>query len=247
MNIITKVVLVAMILVCSLSVSARPEVSPKKPDHRSVLLSKEYTYYVKEKKREYKNIVNIRNKQGIYYYNGILMEKGEKDIVTEAKLNMDLETIEWKMVNPKKNIKVVAVRKGNVILLTGTFDNKQNNKKEIYIDERKWQQIYQLGMMQFAVKQTKENWIEFWCLNPDNPGNAMVLSAVKKKRETIDIFGEKMEAAKLKISIAGFLSIFWSGNYWYRPSDGFFVRAKLSGDVFVELNDKTNRTASLIK
>jgi len=235
-----KTLFSAIILVSLMTISIRSEAVSGKPKLWNASPMKEYTFHVKEKKRQYKNIIKIQNKHGVYYYNSILTEKGEQDIVADAKLNMDFETLEWREINPRKNINVVAVRKGNVIFLTGTFDNKHNNKKEIYIDERKWQQIYQLSMMRFAAKQSKENWVEFWCLNPDRPGNAMVLSAVKKKKETIELYGEKMEAQKLRISIAGFLSMFWSGNYWYRPSDGFFVRAKISGDVFVELRDEKN-------
>src|SRR3989339_153279 len=201
----------------------------------------EHIFNVKEKKQVYKNVINIRKENNIYYFNGVVIKKGEKNIVTEAKLNTDFETLEWKFTDPKKGIKVAAVRKGNKIILTGTFDKKENNKKEINIDERKWLQIYQLGMMRFAVKETKGKSIEFWSLNPDDPGNVMVLAAVKENQETIELNGKTIKTARLKICLAGFLSFFWTGDYWFRLSDGFFVRAKVSGDIFVELKEEKQK------
>ena len=199
----------------------------------------EHTFNVKEKDQGFKNIVSIRKKNNIYYFDSRDI-KG-KNTVTEAKLNMDFETIEWKFSNPKKNINVKAVRTGNKIFVTGTFDKKENNKKEINIDDRKWQQIYQLGMMKFAVKEAKGKNIEFWCLNPDDPGNAMVIAAAKEGTETIMLNGRKIETARLRICLAGLLSVFWTGDYWFRVSDGFFVRAKVSGDIFVELKEEKQR------
>ncbi|OFZ54173.1 MAG: hypothetical protein A2231_11210 [Candidatus Firestonebacteria bacterium RIFOXYA2_FULL_40_8] len=198
----------------------------------------EHIFNVKEKKDGYKNTVNIYKKDNLYFFKSVITKKGQKDITAEAKLNKDFETIEWKCNNPKKNIQVSALRKGNKIILTGTFDKKENNKKEINIDARKWQQVYQLGLMKFAVKEPVGKSIEFWSLNPDEPQNAMVLAAVKESRELIDLHGKKVGAARLKICLAGFLSVFWTGDYWFRLSDGFFVRGKISGDIFVELQEE---------
>ena len=202
-------------------------------------LFKEHIFIIKEKKQDFENIVNIRKKGDLYYFDS--REIKGKYTVTEAKLNMDFETIEWKFSYPKKNINVVAVRKGNKIFLTGTFDNKENNKKEINIDERKWQQVYQLGLMKFAVKEVKGKSVEFWCLNPNEPGNAMVIAATKEGQETITVNGNKTETARLRICLAGLLSVFWTGDYWFRLSDGFFVKAKVSGDLFVELKEEKQK------
>ena len=211
------------------------EVEVVKPPVNTLLL--EHIFNVKEKKQEFNNVTNIQKKYGLYYFKSVVSKKGEKDIVVEAKLNQDFETLEWKEKNPKKNLNVVAIRQKNKIILTGTFDNKKDNKREIYIDDRKWQQIYQLGMMKFAAKENIGKSIEFWSLNPDEPWNAMVIAANKESLETITLNGKKVKTVRLRICLAGLLSPFWTGDYWYRLSDGFFVRAKISGDLFVELKE----------
>ncbi|OGF47860.1 MAG: hypothetical protein A2452_12135 [Candidatus Firestonebacteria bacterium RIFOXYC2_FULL_39_67] len=195
------------------------------------LSSKEYIFNINEKGTEYKNFVNINKIESGYYLKSTVNKEEEKDSVMEAKLNKDFETVEWKLKNPKKSIDVIAVREGNIIILTGTFSGKENNKKEIYIDNRPWHQIFQLGLMKFAISETKEKSIEFWGLRPDNPESSGVLAASKDKVETIEVNGKKIETAKLRIGLAGWLSIFWTGDYWFRLSDGLYIMAKPTGNV----------------
>ncbi|OGF48779.1 MAG: hypothetical protein A2044_08735 [Candidatus Firestonebacteria bacterium GWA2_43_8] len=199
------------------------------------LFSKEYVFNIDEKGLLYQNFVKIDKIESGYYLKSTVTKEEEKDSLTEAKLNNEFETIEWKIKNPRKNIDVTAVREGNKIIITGSFDGKDNNKKEVYIDDRPWHQIFQLGMMKFAITETKERSIEFWGLRPDSPGNAGVLAASKDKIETIDVDGKKIEASKLRIGLAGWLSIFWTGDYWFRLSDGLYIKAKPAGNVSAEL------------
>ncbi|MFH1074202.1 MAG: hypothetical protein V1752_03845 [Candidatus Firestonebacteria bacterium] len=201
--------------------------------------SKEYIFNVNEGGREYKNIVNINKIKDGYHLKSIVT-KEEENAVMEAKLNKDFETVEWKFKNPKKKIEVAALREGNKITVSGEFDGRENNKKEIYIDDRPWHQIFQLGLMKFAVTETREKTIEFWGLRPDNPESAGVLAATKEKVEIIEVKGGKIEAAKLRIGLAGWLSIFWTGDYWFRVSDGVYVKAKPAGNISAELIEEND-------
>ena len=199
------------------------------------MLSTEYAYSIVEKGAKYQNVAEIQETADGFRFISTEKRGKEKDIVVEAMLNKDYETTGWNMGNPAKNIKVSAVRKRDRIILTGTFDNKQNNRKEMVIDGRKWLQVYQLGLKRFAVASKKEAVLEFWCLNPDDPGNAMVLFAEKIGADTITLNGARMDTARLRIGLTGLLSIFWGGNYWFSVPEGNFVKAKISGDVLVEL------------
>jgi hypothetical protein len=199
------------------------------------LFAREYIFNIYEKGAIYKNIVKIDKIEDGYYLKSTVTKEEDKDFITEAKLNKDFETVEWKLKDLKKNMDVTAVREGNKIIITGMFDGKEDNKKEIGIDDRPWHQIFQLGLMKFAITDTKEKSIEFWGLRPDNPGSSGVLAASKDKIETIEINGKKMEASKLRIGLAGWLSIFWTGDYWFRLSDGLYIKAKPAGNVSAEL------------
>lgn len=199
------------------------------------LFSKEYIFNVNEKGQEYQNFVSIKKLDDGYYLKSTITKEEEKETVMEARLNSEFETVEWKLKDPRKKIEVAAVREGNKIIITGTFEGKKNNRKEINIDNRPWHQIFQLGLIKFAVTETKERSLEFWGLRPDSPGTAGVLAASKDKVETVEIKGKKIEAAKLRIGLAGWLSIFWTGDYWFRASDGLYIKAKPTAGTVAEL------------
>ncbi len=60
-------------------------------------------------------------------------------------------------------------------------------------------------------------------IRPDN----LTLSewqVVNKGTERISTPGGGIEAVKVKVSLGGFLSAFWSAECWYRVSDGRFVK-----------------------
>ena len=69
---------------------------------------------------------------------------------------------------------------------------------------------------------------------------------LKKKRiDTISINGKEVEAVYITVSLTGLLSIFWTGKYWYRKSDGVFLRYKGksgpgTGVSIMELTSETN-------
>ena len=50
------------------------------------------------------------------------------------------------------------------------------------------------------------------------------MQAREEKEEGIPVDGRALEAMRVKVSPWGLLSLFWSSLYWYRSSDGTFVR-----------------------
>jgi len=248
-DMVVKITLIAVALILFLSAAVwllipkREEVIIPEDVAKPLLtmLSTEYTYNVVEKGKKFKNIAIIKKTGNNYQFKSTEKRGNQKDIVVDAKLNVNYETLEWKLDNPRKNIKVTAVRSGNKIILSGTFEQKQNNKREIYIDDRKWLQVYQLGVMKFAASGKKDTSFEFWSLNPDDPGSAMVLFATNKGPETMNIDGVKIKTARLKIGLAGIMSMFWTGDYWFRVPEGVFVKAKISGDMAVLLKGEKKK------
>ncbi len=47
--------------------------------------------------------------------------------------------------------------------------------------------------------------------------------------ESRSIAGEEVPVVRYQISLAGLLSVFWKGHYWYRLSDGHFVLYRQKG------------------
>ena len=203
-----------------------------------LIFAKEYLFTINEKGVIYQNIVELKALENGYYIKSIVTKAEDKDSLTEAQLNMDYETLEWRYKNQKGDIDVFAVRQENKIIITGKFGGKENNKKEVGIDNRPWHQIFQLGMRKFAIAEKGPDNVEFWGIRPENPEAVGVLAARREKIEMIELNGKKVEASKLKIGLAGWLSIFWTGDYWFRRSDGLYLKAVPTGGVTAELAEE---------
>ena len=63
----------------------------------------------------------------------------------------------------------------------------------------------------------------FWVVNPFE-ARAYQMQAIGESREVIDDNGKSLTAARVRVRPNGFLAPFWSTLYWFRPSDGRFVR-----------------------
>lgn len=140
-------------------------------------------------------------------------------------LDANLNTLSWSYENPKTKTKVNARREGNNIYLTGIEENDPI-KKTFEINRLPWNQTFNIGLEQFALssEQTKK----FWSIGTSGPGNMKItrFKVKKKKTGTITLKGQEVEAVYVTMSLTGLLSIFWTGNYWYRKSDGTFLRYK---------------------
>ena len=140
-------------------------------------------------------------------------------------LDAHLNTLSWSFENPETKTKVNAGREGNNIYLTG-IDENEPIKKTFEINHLPWNQTFNIGLERFAL--SPEQTMIFWSIGTSGPGNMKITRfKVKKKNiETITLNGQEVETVYVTMSLTGFLSLFWTGNYWYRKSDGTFLRYK---------------------
>jgi len=150
---------------------------------------------------------------------------GDSVIKQKFELDRNLAALSWTFEYPGENINVIASRKGNKIFLKGRGRGKEIDKT-FDIDELPWNQAFNIGLEGFAP--AAENSLKFWAIGTRGPGYMKITKfKIKRKRnETININGKEIEAVYVTISLTGLLSMFWTGNYWYRKSDGKFIRYK---------------------
>ncbi len=150
-------------------------------------------------------------------------EKNGLRIKQKYEVDKNLAAVSWNYEEPHKNTNVTAARKGNRVYLSGTEGGKPI-AKTFEIDELPWNQTFNIGLEHFA--RSPEKSMKFWSIGTSGPGNMKITTfkVKKKKTETITVNGKAVEAVHLRMSLTGILSIFWSGSYWYRKSDGKFVR-----------------------
>jgi len=134
--------------------------------------------------------------------------------------NQDLATISWEFKNTELKTELLVKRNGNRLIVNGRFKNKQINE-EYEIDHLPWFEFVEVSLSRFV--QSEEEKIEFWILQPNNL-KLYKMVAIKQNTETINLNGQDVEALQLKLTLPGLASLFWSSTYWFRKSDGVFIR-----------------------
>jgi hypothetical protein len=134
--------------------------------------------------------------------------------------NPDGTTNKFTHMDSTKNIDLIAIRNGNNVILKGTSEGK-NIDEVIKLDKTPWKQSMSYSLSEFALGDKDK--IEYWIIRLDKfKGEKM--QAEKAGTEDITINGKQYQAFKVKISAAGLRSKFWSGHYWFRSSDGLFLK-----------------------
>ena len=140
-------------------------------------------------------------------------------------VDTNMAALSWAFENLKENTKITASREGKKVFLRGQTKGKPI-AKTFKINKLPWNQTFNIGLEGFVLSSKKS--MIFWSIGTRGPGNMKITRfKVKKKRiETITIKDKEVEAVYITISLTGLLSIFWTGKYWYRKSDGVFLRYK---------------------
>jgi hypothetical protein len=135
----------------------------------------------------------------------------------------DLSTLSWTFSDPARSIELTACRQGGAIVLTGHAKGKKV-AREFSGAGPAWNQLFQMGLGTF-VESGGESF-QFRSIGTQGPGEMKIgkFTVTREGTEKIVLSGKELGAIHLRISLSGLLSIFWHGDYWYRPLDGRFLR-----------------------
>lgn len=132
-----------------------------------------------------------------------------------------LESLQWTHRNPADGTDFTARISGRTIRLTGRNEGRQVDETFRLEDADPWVQSIERSLEPFVLSSRDR--MQFWTIQPGDL-TLRKLQAVRRGRSTIDVDGERVEAWEIRISLPGIGSMFWSATYWYRVTDGQFVR-----------------------
>jgi hypothetical protein len=135
----------------------------------------------------------------------------------------DLSTRAWTFSDPSRRMELTASVQGERIVLTGSSQGKKVDKR-FDATGAPWNQLFQMGLGPFVMSGRKE--MTFRSIGTQGPGELKIgkMSVTRRGEEEVEINGQKVAVIHVRISLSGLLSIFWHGDYWYRKSDGLFLR-----------------------
>jgi hypothetical protein len=137
-------------------------------------------------------------------------------------LDFNLATKEWKLHNKGEDTDLTAQRSDNSIAIKGDFKGKEITK-ELKIGNRPWYQAWNLSFGRFVLSGRERQ--EFWTLR-ESDLKEFVMVVLREKEEIIELNGEAVETVKVKVTLNNWMSKFWEVHYWFRKSDGVFLRCE---------------------
>ena len=129
-------------------------------------------------------------------------------------------TVQWDMKNEAEGTSIQARREPHAIIIRGQWEGGRFTK-ELSVDDAPWYQATSWSLRAFVLSSLKE--IRFWTVRTDTL-TAHKITAVKKKRRILNLNGANEEAVEVELRLGGLLSVFWKSNYWFRRTDGVFLR-----------------------
>lgn len=132
-------------------------------------------------------------------------------------LDSGYKTESWKIINPASNTNLTVSLKNGKYSISGKFNGKTISKT-VKSKGKPWYQniAYNAGL---TLKNGKS--LEYECFRPDNI-KLYTMSAVKKGIEKFD----GRNTVKIEVSLTGFMSAFWSCDYYSDTTTLMFVGYK---------------------
>ena len=195
------------IILCTLSLSLSGEIRIYEERTREKVITHTFTFFP----RTSGYVIELESKVN----NNRIIQKYETD--------SSLATCLWEYKNKVKKTKISARRVKNTIFLSGLHKGKKIEKK-FKINEWAWNQVFHIGLEKFVLSSRTA--MKFWSIGTMGPGDMKItkFSVKKKGKTTLLLNGKSIGALRVKMSLSGLLSIFWSGQYCYRISDGKFLQ-----------------------
>lgn len=127
------------------------------------------------------------------------------------------KTDSWRIVNPSTNTYLTVSLNRGTYTLSGRFKGKPISKT-VKSKGKPWYQniAYNAGL---TLKNGKT--VEYECFRPDNM-KLYTMSATKKGIVKFD----RKNALKIEVALTGFMSVFWSCDYYFDPHTLLFVGYK---------------------
>lgn len=140
----------------------------------------------------------------------------------QSLLAQDFGTINVKTTIPRRKTEYVIRRDGTRLTFDGRYQGEPLHKT-VDIDENPFFTNPTIGMRGFVLSGNDEG--RFWMLRPDN----LKVYRIKARRlevDTLSVGGRSIEAVRVEWGLTGIKSLFYKRVYWFRKSDGLFVKAE---------------------
>ncbi len=139
---------------------------------------------------------------------------------TVMMLNKNRHTLSAKIRQKKPHRDLTLIRRGNFLEIKGILNGQKIDKKE-KLGKQPWLHAFAASLTPFVMSGRKKT--RWQSLRPDTM-KPYEFEAARQGVVSITVNGKNVQAVKLKINLTGFYSMFWSSHFYFRKSDGIFVK-----------------------
>jgi hypothetical protein len=135
----------------------------------------------------------------------------------------DMATLSFSYGNTAENTFYSVHREGDSIRMEGTLRGKPFSRLS-RIDSHPLYESVERSLQGFAISGSTRT-LDFWMVLPTE-AQVFQMVARREGRDRVEVAGESVDAERVKVTLPGIGAILWSSLYWYRPSDGTFLRSE---------------------
>ncbi len=189
-------------------------------------LAQSYTYLEKSGDNEYHYDYDIQKMDGKIKIK-VIRREGEHLMEDQAFiLNQQLHTLKWVFIRTQDNTHVTAELKGDRVFITGVRDGDEI-EDDHDLGDYPWIQLWpmNIGLEQFINSSDEE--IRFWAFGTEKPGDLDLAKFVaeKEEKEMVRMQGNTdVLALRVNITLSGWKSLFWEGDFFFRDSDNRIIK-----------------------
>lgn len=138
-----------------------------------------------------------------------------------------LQTLGWRYESPETDTEIEAVLTADrAVQLTGALEGEPLDAT-VRLTEDVWIQSIERSLEPLAVSGDPGETIRFSVVQPDTL-SSRTLQATVMSRERIEVNGEETDTRRIRISLPGLGVLLWRSDYWFRVSDGLFVKSNVT-------------------
>jgi pimeloyl-ACP methyl ester carboxylesterase len=150
---------------------------------------------------------------------------GERHLVRN---DSNLDTQFWRLSDPAAGTDLSVTRVGNCLVAAGSFKG-QPTLGSFPVDDAPWRQSIDFAAPDLLAADGRAE-TEFWLLKSYDI-QPLKMRLAKEAAETLKLGGADVPTVRMKLTVDGVPEQFYHSIYWYRASDGLFVKYQGKRDI----------------
>jgi hypothetical protein len=143
-------------------------------------------------------------------------------IIEEATLTKDRTALSYSYSNEKEQYAMQSKLENGLIKLNSQRKGKELQKT--FKPKLVWFQVFPYDLASFVQSSADTLKLESIALYGPAALSIGGMQVVKLQNESVIVNGTSCSCLHVRIALAGFLARFWHADYWFRKSDGVFLK-----------------------